>query len=64
MPSFTQEVTVDVDVDFEVWCEDCGEGICDHVRTQAGGKIHIDCKRHCRARIFSPLSLNCHAALA
>ena len=31
MPSIEVEVEHTVDVDFEVWCETCGAGLCDTV---------------------------------
>jgi len=36
MPSFETEVNVDVEVEFEVYCNSCGEGLCSESTTTRG----------------------------
>lgn len=34
MPSFTTEVTAEVEIDFEVFCAECAAGICNKADTR------------------------------
>jgi RNase P subunit RPR2 len=43
MPTFNdvrikQEIEIDVDIDFEVYCEKCGAGICNNANTRSSYK--------------------------
>ena len=40
-PTLNADVNVNVDVDFEVYCSECGRGICDHVTEANGITIRI-----------------------
>lgn len=47
MPTFTTEITATVDIDFEVFCNECGTGLCNQSDTDSDpNKVYVyPCKK-------------------